>query len=346
MASSSNFKQSRFMNDAVLTKIDSIGVSPTQMVANLARSGQLGTGIRMTKLDGATPAVFNPAVIVVLTVPSMWDKWPKMQEMLRAIVETHASSWTGLDFGYEVETQDTPVGHDGQSMQFPSRTKRSSVSPSMTVIEYTGMPIYHLFRTWMFDMQHPDTNASILPANLSDRSDIPAWYMSAYTMSIAAIQYDPTGLPDRIYDCAIYTNMFPMNIGEIGIQRTINTTEKKERTIQFSGLVQHNENTREFGVQLAELLQLHKINYNFALPGLAGVADPATAIQTELRSYGGIEYEATGGLSGTAGSTTQFKFLGDGGNEAYSDTIDGHDDRIPVSGAAISSLEDTTTTTI
>ena len=329
------YRNSKFMTDAMLDNVTSLGVHPNTPVSNLARSGQLGTGIRFTKLDGATPAVFNPAVIVVLTVPSMWDKWPKLQEMLRAVVETHASSWTGLDFSYTVETQDTPVGHDGQVMKFPTRTTRAGVDPSMTVIEYAGMPIYNLFRTWMFDIQHPDTNASILPANLSEASDIPAWFMSAYTMSMAAIQYDPTGLPDRIYDCAIYTNMFPVSIGDIGIQRTIGTTEKKERTIGFTGLVQHNENTREFGMMLAEALSLHKINYNFALPGLTGESNPNLAIQKELRSFGGIEYEATGGNSGVSGAVEQFHFLGTGGNDAYSDKIEGHDDTIKATGAAV-----------
>ena len=84
------FKRSKYMEDAVLQQVTSLGVSPDQLVANLARSGQLGTGIRFTKLDGATPAVFNPVVGVVLQVPSMWDRWPRLQEMLRAIIEKHA----------------------------------------------------------------------------------------------------------------------------------------------------------------------------------------------------------------------------------------------------------------
>ena len=96
------FKQSKVMSDAVLTQLSSLGVSPSQQVSNLARSGQLGTGIRFTKLDGATPAVFNPVVGVVLQVPSMWDRWPRLQENLRALMETHAKSITGIDFGYKL----------------------------------------------------------------------------------------------------------------------------------------------------------------------------------------------------------------------------------------------------
>ncbi len=317
------FKPSEYMQNAVLEQVTSLGVAPSAQVANLARSGQLGTGIRFTKLDGATPAVFNPVVGVVLSVPSMWNRWPKLQEMLRAIMETHAKSITGIDFGYTLETGDTIVGHDGQTMKVPTRTTRGQVNPSATFQEYPGMPIYNLFRTWIFDIQHPDTNMSLLPATVHQTSDIPAWYMSAYSMSMIFIQYDPSGLPDRIYDAIVITNMFPTEIGEIGFERTLGTTQLKERSISFAGIVQHNENTKELGYQVANMLSLHKINYNFALPGLAGSTNPDNAIAERIRPYGGLEYEAHGGEAGqqNSGMINNFRYLGESGMEAYDDQI-------------------------
>ena len=251
----------------------------------------------------------------------MWDRWPRLQEMLRAIMETHAKSITGIDFGYKLETQETIVGHDSQSMMVPTRTTRGSVSPSATFAEYPGLPIYNLFRTWMFNIQHPDTNMSILPAQISDTAEIPAWFMTAYSMSMLFIQYDPSGLPDRIYDAMIICNMFPTDIGDIGFERTIGTTQLKERSVSFSGLVQHNENTRELGYRVAELLQLHKINYNFALPGVAGTVDVNAAIEENIRPYGGLEYEAgpEDRKSRVRGSIDQFEPLGRS-EEEYDDT--------------------------
>ena len=334
-----NFKRSRFMNDALLTKVTSLGVAPDAQVSNLARSGQLGTGIRLTKLDGATPPASNPTAGVAPSVPSMSDNYPKPQEMLKALMETHAKSITGIDFGYTLETQDTQVGHDGQTLRVPTRTTRSAVNPSATFQEYPGMPIYNLFRHWQFCIQHPDTNSSMLPAMVSDSSEIPGWYMSAYSMSMIFIQYDPSGLPDRIYDAAVITNMFPTEIGEIGFERTIGTSQLKERTINFAGLVQHNENTRDLGYRIAEMLALHKINYQFALPGLAGSSDPDQAIQSELRQMGGYEYEAgSTDQRPIDGAIQQFTFQGTGGNEAYTEMLDGNrNDRIEVTGAAAAS---------
>lgn len=271
-----NFLQSKFMSDALLTSDNtSLGVSSNALASNLTQSGQLGIGVKFTKLDGATPAVFNPVVCIVLNTPSMWDKYPKLQEMLRAIVETHAKTISGIDFGYTLETTDTPVGHDGQTLKVPTRTTRGAVNPSITVPEYPGMPVYNLFKQWIFDIQHPDTNASALPANIGDTarlqdSDIPGWFMSAYSMSMICIQYDPSGLPDRIYDACVITNMFPTEIGEIGFERSIGQTKPMERSINFSGLVQHNEMTKALGISVAKMLNMHKVNYNFALPGLAG----------------------------------------------------------------------------
>ena len=316
-----NYYPSKWMSDSMLQSLTSLGVAPDQIVANLPRSGQLGTGIRITKLDGATPAVFNPVVGVVLHVPRMWDPYPHLQEMLRSLMETHAKSITGIDFGYTLETADTPVGHDGQTMKVPTRTTRGGVNPSATFQEYPGMPVYNLFKTWIFDIQHPDTNMSILPAQISKASRIPAWYMTAYSMSMLFIQYDPSGLPDRIYDATVITNMFPTEIGEIGMERSLGTTQLKERSISFSGIVQHNENTRELGYRVAEMLALHKINYNFALPGVAGTVDVSQAISSEIMDMGGISYEAHGTTDGQPeGAINQFTFQGLAGDEGFNDT--------------------------
>lgn len=288
------FKQSQFMSDAILKGDNSqLGGMDGVMIANLTQSGQLGMGVRFTKLDGATPAVFNPTVCIVLNTPSMWDKYPKLQEMLRAIIETHAKSISGIDFSYTLDVDETPVGHDGQNLSVPKRTTRSGVNPSITVPEYPGMPVYNLFKQWIFDIQNPDTNASTLPAQLGDNSDadIPGWFVSAYSMSMICIQYDPSGLPDRIYDACIITNMFPKEIGEIGFERQIGNTKLMERSINFTGLVQHNEMTKALGISVAKMLNMHKVNYNFALPGLAGSANAEKVLDPQYAQ--GIERAGT-----------------------------------------------------
>lgn len=333
-----DYKRSKFMSDALLENATSLGVAPSTLVSNVARSGQLGTGIRMAKLDGATPAVFNPVVPVVLSVPSMWDPYPKLQEMLKALMETHAKSITGIDVSYTLEMQDAYTFHDGQTLATPTRTTRGPVNPTATFQEYPGLPVWNLFRTWMFDIQHPDTNASNLPSKLSDNSDVPGWYVSAYSMSMLFIQFDPSGLPDRIYDAVVITNMVPREIGEIGMERTIGTVQLKERSVSFSGIIQHNENTRELGYRVARMLQMERIAYDFSLPGYAGTVDPSTAIQSDIQNFGGLHYEATGANSGVEGSLTQFRSLNSNGAGAYYDRLQPGSSQIVPTGAAESDV--------
>jgi hypothetical protein len=325
---------SPFFNEAIIHSADesSIGIAANAHHSNITVSGQLGTGIRFTKLDGATPAVFSPAVVVVLNTPSMWERYPRLQKMLRAIVETHAKSITGIDFGYRLNADEAmPVGHDGQQLKVPTRTERTAVDPVITVQEYPGMPVYNLFKTWMFDINHPDTNMSVLPAQMYDGKDanydnIPGWFVSAYSMSIAVIQYDPSGIPDRIYDAAIITNMFPTEIGNIGFERTINTTKPLERQITFTGLVQHNENTRALGVNIAKALGQHRVNYDFALPGLAGTAN----VSEEDIKKGNNAYKGSFASSGNE-SGLYFETLGANGSIGAFGTVSDHsyNDRIP-----------------
>lgn len=297
--------QSPFMSDALLEKVVGLGSHLQGTVANVSRSGQNGTGVRITKLDGATPLVFNPVIPVVLTVPTMWNKFPQKQEMLRALMETHARNISGIDFSYALETTQVQIGHDGQQMDAPTKTTRSQVNPSATFTEYTGNIIYKFFQDWMFDIQHPDTNASILPAMGLMDEDMPGWTMSAYSMSMLFIQPDPTGLPDRIIDAFVICNMFPKDMGEIGFQRQLGTSETKERSINFTGIVQHNNNTKELGIRVMKMLGLHRINYNNALPGLAGSVDPNVAIQDSLKDKdGGINWEANAGVT-RPGADTQ-----------------------------------------
>jgi hypothetical protein len=116
-------------------------------------------------------------------------------------------------------------------------------------------------------MQHPDTNASF-----SDM-EIPAVYtMTSYSMSMLGIQFDPTERSERIVDAAFYTNMFPLNTGDLGIERQIGTSKGMERTINFSAIVQHNKYTRKLAQIIAAQLQLNKVQYDLAATTVSNVS--------------------------------------------------------------------------
>ncbi len=329
-----DYLQSRHMTDSILTGASSLGGLDETLISNIARGGQLGLGARIPKIDAATPIAFNPSIIIVTQAPTFWSRYPKKQEFLKALVETHAKSVTGIDFGYTLNTAENPFGHDSQQIATPTNTVRSAVAPSMVFPEVHGMLVYDFFKDWIWDIQNPDTNSSSLPAIMQSESDMPAWTSTAYSMSFVAIIPDPTGIPDRILDAAFYTNVVPREIGEVGFGRTIAQTETKDRTINFTGIVQHNHNTRHYGIAIMRMLNMHKVDYTHALPGLAGTTNPLDGgIDQELLATGGIYYETMGAESGVEGAVQQFVDLGE---TISTDKINGGGS-IPATGASIPS---------
>jgi len=228
-------------------------------VANMEVGAQLGVGIQPKNLDAATPLLFTPTVIVVMQLPTMYNdaKYLPLTKMIKALLEGCAKSVTGIDFEYTLETLDQPAGNDGQNLKIPSKTKRSEVTPTFTIPEVTGNLVWNIFTQWTNDAQNADTNASMATI------DKPGTFtMSAYSMSMMAIQFDPTMIPENIVASAYYTGMFPTSPGgTLGLERQIATPKVMDRDVVFSGLVMHNQYIHKLGIQIAKILQLRKAVY-------------------------------------------------------------------------------------
>ena len=199
--------------------IDQTGVIPRFHDQNKQPNFQLGVGVNAPVLDVTTPLVLPPTVCVVLTIPQMYMGSEGPTEfglLLKELMESHAKSVSGLDFNYSLDSAgETPVGHDSQNMSVPGKTKRSSAQPSFTFQELQGNLVHNAFLKWITDISPADHYASMASVNFPG-----AWCMSAYAMSMVAIQFDPTMLPDRIVDAAFYSNMWPQGPGgDVGFER-------------------------------------------------------------------------------------------------------------------------------
>ncbi len=259
------------------------------LVGNLISGGQLGYGFKAGAFDAATPLVFHPAVIVVMQTPTMWDNLDNdpdgvLRRTVKSLFECHAKSVTGIDVNYTLETGDTPVGHDGQTFKVPTQSKRAEVSPSFTWQEVTGNLVWNLMRRWIWDISDPDTNAGLehyVNYNGDAEETLPPYTMSTYALTFMAIQYDPTMHPDRIIDAEVITNVFPQSTGEMGIQRTIGTSEVKERSITFNGYQIHNDCTRSLGKIIAEQLRLRSETYKTASPNTMKISERLDSTGTD-----------------------------------------------------------------
>lgn len=249
---------------ALLTsKAAELGAVSFGSVANIQSGAQLGVGPRIMSIDAATPLVFNPAMIILLQAPTMWDNTPTAKQVLKALMEMHAKSVSGISFGYTLNFSETLNGHDGQQLSMPTNSQRTAVNPSFTWPEIIGNVVWNLHYKWIMDIQHPDTQVSQLSATLED-GNVPSWLLTTISASFIAIQPDPTGLPDRIIDAAVYTGVMPTETGDLGIKREINSAEHPERTIAYKAIVQHNDNTRELGRLVLKSLNLHKPDFQKA----------------------------------------------------------------------------------
>ncbi len=253
------------MTESLLKNVAKVSNSDTATISNVMEGGPLGVGASLTKIDSATPLTFSPVVPIITHVPTMFNEIENMNDILKALVERHTKSITGIDFGIELEVASSYTLPDGQEVNIPTKAKRTAISPNMTFPEIQGNLIWNFFRTWISLISHPDTHFSKLAA-FTNNTEIDPFVFSFFSMDICFIQFDPTFLPQNIIDAVFVTNMFPKTTGNIGMQKEVGTTQVQERAIDFNGILQHSNNTRAAGVRLAEILKLHEANFDVAPP--------------------------------------------------------------------------------
>ena len=238
-------------------------------VLNIQQGGQLGIGPRVVAMDGGTPLALNACHVYVLQMPRFWDRFPATQRAYKSMIELNASNIDGIDLNYTLEFGDVEAGQDGQMASMPLKTKRAPVSPSITLNEIGGNLFWNMNYLWLKHINHPDTNASLLSALYDDSYDendgVPAWVWSTFTMTWLVIQPDPTGLPSRMVEAAVITNMIPTETGNLGMKRGVSQAEVAKRTVSYKGQITHSESTRELGRLVMEAVQAHKPNLDFAL---------------------------------------------------------------------------------
>lgn len=271
----------------ILQNMSALGITDTAYVVNTNIGGQLGLGIRAPYMDAASPLVLNPVVPVVLHTPGMYAGNEKMMFILKNLVECYSKSISGIDLEYTADTDDTPVGHDGQNMSVPKKTKRTSINPSFTYQELLGNPVWNVHRKWMTDFSDPDTNFSYIGFE-GNLNIVP----SDYSMSVLFIQYDLTGRPDNIIDAFIVSNMFPQSTGPLGSEKNIGDSKLIERNINYTGIIHHNETIREMAREVATAMNIHKIKYFKNAPTIQYGVDKHidqdirdTGIDKEIKSY-------------------------------------------------------------
>lgn len=251
--------------DSIIRNAGRIASTPDASIANLKSGAQLGLGPHLAQLDAATPMVLNPIYPIVTHSPTMFRGLPHFDEVLKALIEKHAKSISGIDFEYQLEGSPTPVGHDGQQLYMPTQSRRSAVTPQFTWQDVSGNLVWNFFANWIRMCRHPDTQASLTAAIEQGGEAVPQ-LMSSFSMDVLFIQFDVTLKPENIIDAFMITSMWPQQTGMAGFQRTPGEVTMPERSITFYGVLQHNTNTKRVARQIAEVIGMHRVNYDLATP--------------------------------------------------------------------------------
>lgn len=257
----------------------------SKYVANVNLQGILGFMPRLDLIDASTPQVMRQANVVVASVPTLFQKIPNGVVMFKTIMESFVQNITGIDVGYTLETSGYPAGNDGQQLLAPLDAKRSPISPSFTFPEIVGNVIYNFMKNWMFMIRSPDTQASALAGLIDASVELPPHTISSYAADLLILQYDTTLRPENMIDGFMITNLFPTDIGTFGLQKEMGQSVRPDRTIQFSGIIQHNASTKAMAISVANLYGLHRVDPDSA----PAVVSDANAIVANSGLKAGVD---------------------------------------------------------
>lgn len=240
--------------------------SNNKYAANIKLGGQNGFVKHLELLDASTPLVLRQVTPIVASVPTLFKYMEDGPFIFKAVMESFMTNLSGIDFSYTLDTSQAVNGNDGQPLDAPTDAKRTTISPSGTWPEIVGNVFFNFFRTWMGLIKSADTAASSAAGLISPDIELPPHTISSYACDLLLIQYDTTLRPDNIVDGFIITNMFPKTSGNFGLQKEMGTSIRPDRTIDFTGIIQHNNNTRLIARNVASVLNLHRIDPDNAPP--------------------------------------------------------------------------------
>lgn len=241
--------------------------------ANVKLGGQNGFIKHLDLLDASTPLVLRPATVVVASVPTVFKYIPDGPLMFKTVFESFVTNITGIDFSITLDTSPAVNGNDGQPLDAPTDAKRTPISPSIVLPEISGNPFWTIFGNWIKIIRHPDTQASSLAGLIGPNVKLPPHVVSSYACDLLVIQYDSTLQPENIVDGFFITNVFPKTTGNFGLQKEMGTNIRPERTIELTGIMQNNENTKIVAQNVATILAYHTLDPDIAPPVVGNTSD-------------------------------------------------------------------------
>lgn len=249
------------ITDALLQTDTSYASGHQNPMLDLQYGGQMGYSPVLAEWVSNQQYVRHNLIPILVEAPRGFKLLPNGDsyiKTLRALVELHAISITGLQAGLTVETAETPVGGAGQRQQDPTDVKMEVSNLVMRFNEKYGMPVAAFFRSWINNLIM-DENSKY--ANIATLTNAPTDMLAdMYAMTMLFIEPDPSGT--KVVQSWLGTNIYPLGTGAITGARDITVAqETRTEDISFTGIFQYG-----LGVDLFAKSVLDSINLTGANP--------------------------------------------------------------------------------
>lgn len=206
---------------------------------DLQFGGQMGYSPALAEWVSNQQYVRHNLICLLVEAPkgfALLPDGPDYVKTLRALVELHAISWTGLNAGLTVDVAETPVGGAGQMQQDPTDVKMERSNPVVRLNEKYGMPVATFHRAWINNLIM-DENSKF--ANVAATGNAPTDMLAdQYAATMLFIEPDPTHT--KVVQSWLITNMYPLGTGEVTGARDITVAgETRTVDINYTGIAQY-----------------------------------------------------------------------------------------------------------
>lgn len=212
-------------SNVVLPVADSFNAKGTGgAMTNMAIPGQEGYIPNYEYWHASAEYVKPPVIPFLMEAPDAFqilDNPSRLVATLKALMEVHARTITGLDQSLEVEFSTTPFGGAGEQMETVAKVKRAQSQPQYDWVERIGKPVTKFWNYYILNiLGNPDSN---IPAAVSRGQTRPyGLYPDFTSFTMMFVQADRTQkYVDHAWLCS---NMMPKSGAKIEGNRDITET--------------------------------------------------------------------------------------------------------------------------
>lgn len=259
-------------------------------ITDLTNSGQMGYTVDIRYFHGAADYTRRPVIAFLMEAPAGFqdlenpDKWVAC---LKALIELHPRTISGLDQTLEIDYAENPFGGAGEIMQTLAKVKRARSAPQFEWVEKIGMPIKNFWRGYILNLLgNPDTNVPEVVAR--GRSTPYGLYPDYISFTVMFVEPDPT--QKFAVEAWLCTNMMPMQGPRIEGGRDITATpESVTHSMTFTCIQQVGSGVLKLAQEMLDQANQTGIQPSLREAWLQNVETDVTAVESYTENAGYVQ---------------------------------------------------------